>query len=222
VLPGRAEKFNAACIPARHVDCTLDSFDGSRARPAFAAMKGWLERYRPGRENEGLVLYGEPGRGKTHLLCAAIRHLALVHGVGARFIEFTHLVSAIKEGYDRGLGEARLLGPLVSVPVLAIDELGRGRATDWERSILDELVSRRYNARATILATTNFPARKDEYGEPPAGGGRNLSVAGHETLEERIGDRTWSRLSEICKFVQVTGDDFRVTRRRRPSPSAAP
>lgn len=220
VLPARVERFNAAGIPARHVDSTLETFDASRARPAFAAVKGWLDRYRPGRENEGLVLYGEPGRGKTHLLCAALRQLALVHGVGVRFVEFSHLVAAIKDGYDRGLGEARLLGPLVAVPVLAIDELGRGRATDWERSIVDELISRRYNSRATVLATTNFPARRDEYAESAAPAGRNLALAGVETLEERVGDRAWSRLYEICKFVRVTGDDFRVTRRRRPSPTA--
>lgn len=210
-LPDRIALFNAAKIPARHADCTLGSFkalDG--AKNARGGAVGWLGRFRPGEENTGLVFHGGPGRGKTHLLAALVRALIFDHGVEARFVEFTHLLAEIKEGYDRGAGEAKLLGPLTRVPVLAIDELGKGRKTDFELQIIDEIVTRRYNARGTILATTNFPETR-KAGEVR---GDSLSVAGAETLAERLGDRVYSRLKETTQFIAVVGEDYRFTKGR--------
>ena len=69
---------------------------------------------------------------------------------------FSHLLADLKSGFDRGVGASSLLDPLVQVDVLAIDELGKGRNTEFEGTVLDELVSRRYNAAAPIIGTTNL------------------------------------------------------------------
>ncbi len=56
-----------------------------------------------------------------------------------------------------------ILRPLLSVPVLAIDELGKERGTEWERSMLDELISRRFNSgQSTLFATNYFIERRRE------------------------------------------------------------
>ncbi len=212
-LPDRVELFNRANIPARHANSTFASFMPDKnpgVQMGYRLCQGWVGDYQPGQENRGLILYGGVGRGKTHLLVAMLRVLIMDHGVEARFVEFSHLLSLLKEGYDAGTGEATTLMPLVRVPVLAIDELGKGRGSDWELGIIDQLVSHRYNALGTVLASTNY--------EPnPATGVATGNLAKPEqaqSLGDRVGDRVLSRLKEMCAFLRLRGDDFRQVGRR--------
>jgi DNA replication protein DnaC len=210
----RVAIYNLATIPARHGHATMENFrrDLPGAEPGWRATRIWLDRYQHGQENSGLVLYGPPGRGKTHLLAAALRELVFRYGVAVRFVEFTHLLAALKEGFDRKDGEATTLTPLVRVPVLAVDELGKGRKTDFELATIDEIVSRRYNARGTLLGTTNFPIVS--HGRARPGEAESLATSGMETLAERLGERVYSRLTETVTFAPTLGEDFRVTRGR--------
>jgi DNA replication protein DnaC len=211
--------FDAACIPGRYHEATLANFEMRKGSgPARIAAHAYAESYLPGQENRGLVLHGAVGRGKTHLMIGLLRELILRYGVTARFVEFTHLLADLKVSFERG-GAADLLEPLSQVQVLAIDELGKGRNTAFEGTVLDELVSRRYNAAATILATTNY--------EPGAATHRAVpNIAepeqGAPALIDRVGDRVHSRLREMCDFVPVRGEDFReLSRPRAPRPRQA-
>ncbi|MCB9743599.1 MAG: ATP-binding protein [Alphaproteobacteria bacterium] len=213
LLPDRIELFNKAGLPARHLGSTFASFN--RDLPGVAlghdAVMGWTEGYKPGEVNKGLVLFGEVGRGKTHLLVAALRRLIFRFGVPCRFVEFSHLLADLKEGFDRGKPEAALLGPLSQVEVLAIDELGKGRRSDWELGIIDELISRRYNAMKTTLATTNYAMKARTPGpKAPRFAEPNLAQVTPQTLGERVGERVYSRLREMCSFVPVVGEDYRI------------
>jgi len=171
---------------------------------AMKTVSSYLSRYKPGDVNLGLVLWGDVGRGKTHLLVAMLRELIFQHGVTARFAEFSHLLSDIKAGFDRKEAISSLLDPLVTVDVLAIDELGKGRNTEFELQIIDELISRRYNASRTILATTNYPP-----GPSQGRGTGDLVAESLPALVDRVGDRVYSRLTEICDFCQLRGEDYR-------------
>jgi len=217
----RMAAFDAVGIPARHAASTRASFvpSGQHQTAVLGAVSRWLAGYQPGSER-GLVLYGEVGRGKTHLLVAMLRELVLVRGIPSRFVEFSHLLADLKAGFDAGRGAAALLDPLVAVEVLAIDELGKGRHTDFEAMVVDELVSRRYNAMRPLLATTNFL--------PHAGTGRavvgaaeaGLGLAPPPSLVDRVGERVYSRLRETCDFVEVKGEDYREQPRRSAAQAA--
>ena len=118
-------------------------------------------------------------------------------------------------GAAGGQGTASLIDPLVEVDVLGIDELGKGRATDFEATVIDEIVSRRYNAMRPVLATTNFEpgeARGRATGNAAAA---QLGLERPPTLRDRVGDRVYSRLRETCDFVPVRGDDYRARHRGR-------
>lgn len=212
------ERFDRAHIPARHFRSTRGSFKPSSPKQA-AVMVGvsrWLENYAPGEENRGLVLHGAVGRGKTHLMVAMLRELVFRHGISVRFVEFSHLLADLKSGFDHGLGAARLIDPLVAVDILAIDELGKGRNTEFEGTVLDELVSRRYNAAATILATTNYAPDGARTGRPVANAAEvALRSAAPPTLEDRVGPRVYSRLQEMSDFLEVDGADHRKLQRER-------
>lgn len=209
MLPDRVALFNAMRVPARHAHCTLDAFriENASHRVALDSVRELVERVRNNEERSGVVLYGAPGRGKTHLAVAAARELIFRHGIPARFVEFSHLMSDIREGIGRNDPEATTLAPYITPPVLIVDELGKGRKTDFELAVLDEIVSRRYNARGALVATTNFPLRAPSRKPTDT----HLPV---ETLPERLGDRIFSRLQETVRWVGIEGDDFRITRGR--------
>jgi DNA replication protein DnaC len=210
VLAQRVKAFREAKIPARHFKSTRQNWDPSGTRTqAFMAVNGYIKAWDPEVDNRGLVLYGDVGRGKTHLLVALLRDLIFLEGVTARFVEFSHLVGDIKAGFDVGQGTHALLDPLVRVDVLAIDELGKGRNTEFEGTIVDELVSRRYNAASVILATTNY-----EPGNATGQAAANFAAKNAApSLVDRVGDRVYSRLREMCDFVKCAGTDYRDSRR---------
>jgi DNA replication protein DnaC len=215
-LPDRIQIFNRAGVPARFSEATFVSFaqepDGQLKDLAPSGIRAlgecsqWVEGFDPSRENRGLVLHGPVGRGKTHLMVGLLRELIFRHGVEVRFIEFSRLLSMLREGYSSGRSDAGVLSELAAVPVLAIDELGKGRLTDWELAVIDEVISRRYNAMGCTLATTNYAP-----GEATGFETANLSTAtrASQTLTDRVGERVYSRLCQVVDFIEVAGKDHR-------------
>jgi DNA replication protein DnaC len=216
MLPDRIHLFNQAYIPARYATATFVSFQQfpggkvkSLSADAYRALGDcctFVDGFRPAEVNRGMVLHGDVGRGKTHLLIGVLREIIFRHGVPVRFIEFSRLLSLLKAGYSEGRSDGPLLQELAQIPVLAIDELGKGRLSDWELTVIDEVVSRRYNGMGCTLATTNYAPGMPSGAAPP-----NLSTTttSAQTLGDRVGERVYSRFLQLADFVEVAGQDHR-------------
>ncbi len=219
----RVELYNAAGIPARFHNAKLFNFEErvDHHHEIMDYLDDWVRGFEPGQE--GILFVGRTGTGKTHLTCALLNQLLLDRGIPARFVDFFLLLSEIRQAYSTGLSEMAVLEPLMQVPVLAIDELGKGRPGDWERGVLDQLISHRYNNGLTTLFTTNHPLDQDHerdavpdkliLGEPQAW----EKVIGVPTLEERVGIRIYSRIREMCRPVILQGSrDIRLEQWAKP------
>jgi DNA replication protein DnaC len=213
----RLKLFNAATIGRRFADATLDSYQPRTVeqRKALQLATDFTLMYP--KVNGGLLFWGSVGTGKTHLAVSIFRKLTLDKGVACRFIDYGNLLQDLRRSFSARGGDADLMVPLAEVELLMIDELGKGRGTEWEETVLDDLISRRYNAGKVTLCTTNFDpsdvAPADSAGinerfdrtEAKASRGRT------PLLKERVGERIYSRLCEMSEFVPVGGADFRRT-----------
>lgn len=141
-------------------------------------------------EGRGLWLFGDTGTGKT-TLAMLISKAALEAGRSVAIYSLPKLLARIRRTYDSEPGGDSYLSffeRLTSVDLLHIDDLGAEKRSDWVLEQLYALVNERYESQRSVLITTNLP---------------------HEELEEQIGARTVSRLTQICDEVPVFGEDRR-------------
>jgi DNA replication protein DnaC len=176
----RIREREARNIPRRYIAATFDSF-----KPATTSQAKALEAVRSHCE-DGVLLVGQSGCGKTHLACAAVS----AGPVGGLFVGATELLDDVRRGFDgggRGLYERAL-----TTPLLVLDDIGQEAVTDWVRDRLYTLVNHRWNEMLPVLVTTNH---------------------GPDALAARIGAGTASRIVGLCKRrIQVKGPDGRRTR----------
>lgn len=204
VLERRVARFNHASVPGKFAGASFESY--LPVTEAHARVKEQVRefalRYPSPR---GLALTGPVGTGKTHLLAAVLSHAIIECGAEGRYVEISFLFADIRRGFREGKSGGEIIGPLAEIDLLAIDELGKGRGSPFELETLDELIARRYNAGKTTLVATNYslrpPEQKAKEGYEST---EERKDAGKESrfLFERVGDRIYSRLCEMCDFVE--------------------
>lgn len=194
----QAKLLEAAHLPRRYSECSLSNYQP--ASNNGSQLRAFNYAYRLVREypsvDRGLLLMGPCGVGKTHLSAAIIRGLA-EKGASCLFYEFGALLKKIQESYNAitQSSEMMVLVPVYEAEVLVLDELGATKPTDWVRDTMQQIINTRYNDRKLTIFTTNY---LDAPGRPI-----------DEMLEDRIGLRLRSRLYEMCRTVQIDGEDFR-------------
>lgn len=139
-----------------------------------------------------LILFGPVGTGKTGLAWSLVRAFC-DKGVEARLLNFRDYLWSVRQSFREN--EPQDTRPH-SVPVLALDDLGAERATDFARDELATLVEQRHKQNLPTIITSNY--------EP----GDLAARLGHD--EPVIGQRIVSRLTERAVQVRFTGIDRRL------------
>jgi DNA replication protein DnaC len=217
----RAEKVMArARIPKRYEHCDFESFStdiGTTAqqqslKAAKLQLEGFLRDY-PATE-QGLLLAGPSGAGKTHLAVAALKEL-IHRGHGGLFCDYRELLKEIQASYDAASEstEMAILEPVRGAEILILDDLGASKPSDWVRDIVSIVLNARYNEKRTTIITTNYVDHPPSEGETTRlPNGKLVPAIRDDSLEQRIGSRMRSRLYEMCRTVELNGSDFRRER----------
>jgi DNA replication protein DnaC len=218
-LRARAQSLLAAArIPRRYEHCELASYttDFPGADPSLAEAhllaSSFVKEYDP-RGDRGLLIVGEIGTGKTHLAVGVLKEL-LSRGIAGIFYDYRELLKEIQNSYNSTVQTTELdvLRPVFETDVLVLDELGAVKPTGWAWDTVSLILNTRYNDKRTTIITTNFPDLKARE-RPPSAGGRSREEARYsaekETLGDRITDRMYSRLHEMCRVLSLSGVDFR-------------
>jgi DNA replication protein DnaC len=141
-------------------------------------------------DGRGLWIEGSVGTGKTTLAMLVSRK-AIEAGFTVAIYSLPRLLARIRRTYDGETGQLSYLEffeRLTSVDLLQIDDLGAEKRSDWVLEQLYAIVDERYAANRSILVTTNLDLTQ---------------------LEAQIGERTVSRLAEMCEVLHLHGEDRR-------------
>jgi DNA replication protein DnaC len=185
-------------LPARYRSVSLDAPPVSdmardpRSRAAVDRVRGFLDDLDANlAAGRGLWLMGDVGTGKT-TLAMLVSRTAIEAGHSVAIYSLPRLLARIRRTYDAATREDSYLPffeRLTSVDLLHIDDLGAEKSSDWVLEQLYSIVDERYQAERAMIVTTNL---------------------GADQLEEQIGPRIVSRLTEVCGDpLLMFGDDLR-------------
>jgi len=207
--------LKVSCIPRNFSNCTLDNFvfkyyardffDPETglscfelAKHAHKAARDFIDRFLQDDRTDGLLFSGKVGSGKTFLACC-IANALLKKEKTLLFTVVPDLLDQLKATYDYGRGageitESDLLERARQVPLLILDDLGAHNYTEWTRNKIYSIINYRLNQRLPVIVTTNIKL---------------------DDIKEYLGERTTSRLLEMCSPYRLMVDiDIRAVRRK--------
>lgn len=109
---------------------------------------------------ENLLAFGNPGSGKSHLLCALAQELLVKRGRRMRFTTSALLVQELLIA-KRELRLSKEIKRMAQYDGLLIDDLGYVQQSREEMEVLFTLLAERYE-RGSVLMTSNLPFSKWE------------------------------------------------------------
>ncbi len=181
----------SAVIPRRYRDAAFERPPVTDIEPRRVVdeVRSFCDRIEEHLDaGRGLWLMGPVGTGKT-TLAMLVSQAARTAGRSVAIYSLPRLLNEIRETHSAQRSHLDLLDRLTAIDLLHIDDVGAERTTDWVLEELYSIVNARYEDQRSMVITTNR--------DP-------------EALQEQIGERTVSRLVEMCDALPLQGHDRRM------------
>src|SRR3990167_5235404 len=144
---------------------------------------------------KGIYIHGAVGTGKTHICWALKKHYDRPEAF--RYLWFWNVVDLmheIRSDFDKHISDKRrpeeeLTDPEDRHKILILDDIGAEKANEFVAETLYRIINFRYNHVLPTIFTSNLPV-----GE----------------LADKIGERSASRIVEMCDIIELTGGDRRI------------
>lgn len=163
------------------IDDNPDSKISKTARRYVDNFETMIER------GKGLLFFGSVGTGKTFTSACIVNEL-IDRGYPCLMTSFPRIANTLQGMYD---GRQQFIDSLNDYKLLVIDDMATERNTEYMAEIVQMIIDSRYRAGLPLIITTNLTA--EELKNPA-----NIKQ-----------QRTYSRLFEMCFFVEVNGKDRR-------------
>lgn len=148
------------------------------------------------RENNGLLLWGDTGGGKT-FSAACIANAVIDRGVPVLITSFPRLLAA---DWDERTGFLRNVGRF---PLLILDDLGAEENKDYALRMVYSVIDERYKSGKPLIVTTN------------------LHIKDLQNPENIAYKRIYQRVLEMCTALYVEPQAFRSESASQKKRSAA-
>lgn len=140
--------------------------------------------------NKGLYIYGKVGTGKTHIAYSIYKKSnekmeeCLIYNT-------TELLHGLRQDInklasDKWNDDQRIMN---FPKIVILDDIGSEKISDWVAELFYLVINKRYENMYPTIFTSNLPIKD---------------------LAERIGNRTTSRIIEMCNIVELGGEDKRL------------
>lgn len=137
-------------IPLRFRFKSLGEYDTNDQEARKQAVQACWEMYYD--ELSNLILIGGTGVGKTHLLTTTVKEV-LYNNKSARYITEDDLLKELRESLIIYGSDCRVISRYASYDLLAIDEIGRGKQTEYLGTVLFTIINKRHEGmHQTMLA----------------------------------------------------------------------
>ncbi len=154
---------------------------------AYVQCRRYAERFETrSKKNQGLLLYGGVGTGKT-FSATCIANALLDRGISVVMTSFAKLL-----GVSKGFGiDEEMIAELNRARLLIIDDLGAERNTDFALEKVYSIIDGRYQSGLPMILTTN------------------LDLQEMQTCTDIRYKRVYERVLEVCYPVRFSGNSLR-------------
>jgi DNA replication protein DnaC len=227
----KAERVLArARVPDRYRHCDFENFETDNeienaSREQLAAwnrslaqakliVQRFAQEFSPVPEmhnDQGLLLMGPCGAGKTHLAVSALKEV-VERGHSGLFYDYRELLKEIQDSYnaESQSTEMSVLEPVLKVEILVLDDVGSSKPSPWALETVGHILNTRYNEKRVTILTTNFLDADAATAPAPAARVAGMRAPTFEdTLTDRVGKRIRSRLYEMCRTIEMSAPDYR-------------
>ena len=162
-------------------------------------------------QGRGLFLKGPVGTGKSYLSVSTLRAIVennidwfgrpasencfvgepVYNGFYCSMVSVVDLLGTLRESFGVEQLRAparRLLNRARNDAIVILDDIGAEKSSEWVEEQLYALIDIRYRMQRSTIFTTNCSMKQ---------------------LESQIGNRSVSRIMEMCEGVRVGGEDWR-------------
>ena len=140
-------KSHAMCgVPEKFSEVTMRDYDEDDA--LFYLTSIW--------DGSWFYAWGPVGTGKTHLLSALIRSF-FIHGLSSYMVYVPVFLKQLKASFgNKEVNSEDLIHRLETVDLLALDDIGTEKRTDFNKETLTNIINTRYGKKLRTIVSSNY------------------------------------------------------------------
>ncbi len=181
--------FSISNLGERFSKSTFESFlDRNGSETAYKVAVNYVKTFKEW-NGESLLLWGEPGNGKTHLAAAIVNELSK-KGYIVVFQSVPELLQRIRSTFnsENKENETQIMRALLECDLLILDDIGAEKTTEWVEEKLFNIIDGRYRKELPTLYTSNLEPKE---------------------LKNQVGKRSYDRMVETSLTVKNEAASYR-------------
>lgn len=181
--------FSISNLGERFSKSTFESFlDRNGSETVYKVAVKYVKTFKEW-NGESLMLWGEPGNGKTHLAAAIVNELSK-KGYIVVFQSVPELLQRIRSTFnsENKENETQIMRALLECDLLILDDIGAEKTTEWVEEKLFNIIDGRYRKELPTLYTSNLEPKE---------------------LKNQVGKRLYDRMVETSLTVKNEAASYR-------------